>query len=88
MIPLQSVLRTKVLGLAMAGVVAIVLASPGFAEPQSSTKPAGNARVKRNPAQEQHDWPAYGGTAENNHYSSLAQINRTNVKQLAVGMEL
>ena len=40
--------------------------------------------VKRNPAQEQHDWPAYGGTAENNHYSSLAQINRTNVKQLAL----
>ena len=68
----------------MAGVVAIVLASAGFAKPQSSTKPAGNARVKRSPAQEQHDWPAYGGTTENNHYSSLAQINRTNVKQLAL----
>ena len=84
MISLQSVFRPKVLELAMAGVVAIVLASPGFAEPQSSTKPAGNARVKRNPAREQHDWPAYGGTAENNHYSSLAQINRTNVKQLGL----
>ena len=68
----------------MAGVVAIVLASPGFAEPQSSTKPAVNASVKHNPAREQHDWPAYGGTAENNHYSSLAQINRTNVKQLGL----
>ncbi len=30
------------------------------------------------------DWPAYGGASENNHYSSLAQINRTNVKKLAV----
>src|SRR5689334_6341006 len=30
------------------------------------------------------DWPAYGGAPENNHYSSLAQINRTNVKQLAI----
>src|SRR5690348_7217897 len=30
------------------------------------------------------DWPAYGGAPENNHYSSLAQINRSNVKQLAV----
>jgi quinoprotein glucose dehydrogenase len=30
------------------------------------------------------DWPTYGGTPENNHYSSLAQINRSNVKQLTV----
>jgi quinoprotein glucose dehydrogenase len=30
------------------------------------------------------DWPAYGGAPENNHYSVLAQINRANVKQLAV----
>ncbi len=33
---------------------------------------------------EQQDWPAYGGGGENNHYSSLAQINRKNVKRLAV----
>jgi len=33
---------------------------------------------------ERHDWPVYGGAAENNHYSSLALINRANVKQLAV----
>lgn len=30
------------------------------------------------------DWPIYGGTANNNHYSSLSQINRKNVKQLQV----
>lgn len=29
-----------------------------------------------------HDWPSYGGSPANNHYSPLAQINRTNVKQL------
>jgi glucose dehydrogenase len=34
--------------------------------------------------QERQDWPAYGGAPENNHYSSLAQINRSNVKRLAV----
>src|SRR5216684_3929509 len=34
--------------------------------------------------QEQQDWPAYGGTPENNHYSGLAQINRNNVRRLAV----
>lgn len=30
------------------------------------------------------DWPIYGGTPENNHYSPLAQINRKNVKKLHV----
>ncbi|HEY6268945.1 MAG TPA: PQQ-binding-like beta-propeller repeat protein [Candidatus Acidoferrum sp.] len=32
----------------------------------------------------QQDWPAYGGASENNHYSKLAQINRSNVRRLAV----
>jgi len=32
---------------------------------------------------EQRDWPVYGGSRENDHYSDLAQINRSNVKQVA-----
>jgi glucose dehydrogenase len=35
-------------------------------------------------AQDNRDWPVYGGAPENNHYSSLAQINRGNVNQLRV----
>ncbi len=35
-------------------------------------------------APETQDWPVYGGSSENIHYSPLAQINRTNVKQLEV----
>jgi quinoprotein glucose dehydrogenase len=31
-----------------------------------------------------HDWPVYGGTTENNHFSPLNQINRNNVQQLQV----
>jgi len=31
-----------------------------------------------------HDWPIYGGTPQNNHFSPLSQINRQNVSQLAV----
>ena len=31
-----------------------------------------------------HDWPVWGGQPENMHYSKLAQINRANVKNLAV----
>jgi len=33
---------------------------------------------------ENHDWPIWGGSPENSHYSPLAQINRANVKQLEV----
>src|SRR6267378_832191 len=33
---------------------------------------------------ERQDWSAYGGAPENNHYSALAQINKSNVKRLAV----
>ena len=32
----------------------------------------------------EHDWPIYGGTTENNHFSPLNQINRNNVQQLQV----
>ena len=30
------------------------------------------------------DWPIYGGTPENDHYSTLSQINRKNVKKLHI----
>lgn len=44
---------------------------------------AGQSKPKSKIPQTQ-DWPVYGGVLENNHYSRLAQINRTNVKQLVV----
>jgi quinoprotein glucose dehydrogenase len=53
---------------------------------ESATTPVSNGRaeVTRNAALGQRDWPVYGGAAENDHYSSLAQIHRGNVKRLAV----
>jgi len=33
---------------------------------------------------ESHDWPVYGGQAAGDHYSSLSQINRQNVRRLQV----
>ena len=33
---------------------------------------------------QQADWPVYGGQDAQDHYSSLAQINRSNVKDLVV----
>jgi len=32
----------------------------------------------------QYDWPIYGGTTDNNHYSPLKEINRKNVRELRV----
>ena len=46
--------------------------------------PQSAAPQKSGPAPEQQDWPVYGGAPENTHYSTLAQINRNNVKQLTV----
>jgi glucose dehydrogenase len=45
---------------------------------------ANRAVVTRNPKLAQQDWSAYGGAPENDHYSPLAQINRSNVTKLAV----
>ena len=39
------------------------------------------------PAPSSTDWPRYGGTLENNHYSLLAQINRENVSRLQVAWQ-
>lgn len=43
-----------------------------------------NVRAQTKPQQPQQNWPAYGGGPGNNHYSSLAQINRSNVSQLVL----
>jgi len=45
---------------------------------------AGEASGKSTRKHGNHDWPIYGGTVENNHFSTLKQINRKNVKQLQV----
>src|SRR3984885_405162 len=44
---------------------------------QVASKPASHARANA-------DWPVYGGQPANQHYSSLTQINRSNVKKLKV----
>jgi quinoprotein glucose dehydrogenase len=47
-----------------------------------STSTASSAQAAQNPSSGQRDWPVYGGTPEDMRYSSLAQINRSNVKNL------
>ncbi len=50
----------------------------------SETGHAPGAQAPIPTTEHQQDWPAYGGAPENTHYSSLAQINRDNVKELTV----
>jgi quinoprotein glucose dehydrogenase len=42
------------------------------------------SQEQTNSVQDKRDWATYGGVPENTHYSNLAQINRTNVKELKV----
>jgi quinoprotein glucose dehydrogenase len=57
------------MALALAGVLSVLVI-------------AANQDTKAFP--ESRDWPAFGGSLENRHYSPLTQINRANVKQLEV----
>ncbi len=50
----------------------------------TSGEEPGSASAKFAEKRVPDDWAVYGGTAENNHYSPLKQINRRNVKQLTV----
>ena len=57
--------------------------SAAVGPPIASDQKTQEAEAK-NPTTEHRDWPVYGGSAENTHYSPLAQINRSNVKRLEV----
>ena len=50
----------------------------------SITIAAAPSARKASDKNEVHDWPVYGGTSQNNHFSPLTQINRRNVQQLTV----
>jgi len=56
--------------------ILMALAIATGATPASAGKKPGKKKSQ--------DWPVYGGTPENNHFSSLGQINRKNVKRLRV----
>jgi quinoprotein glucose dehydrogenase len=56
--------------------------------------PAGRAAAHQDPhpapvngAQQDTDWPAYNGGVDGDHYSRLAQIDRTNVSRLKVAWQ-
>ena len=65
-------------GIAAAAAVALLLGVS--AGPSRTVRAAGAKSVQ----QTGQDWPAYGGQPDQDHYSSLAQINRGNVSKLKV----
>jgi quinoprotein glucose dehydrogenase len=69
------------MAIAFAVITGMVLPIEGTARGAQRTDKAKVAG--KTPAQQDSDWPAYGGAPENNHYSRLSQINRSNVKGLA-----
>jgi quinoprotein glucose dehydrogenase len=70
----------KTLGICASLLVPVLMVTTsGWMARAANTPPQNTAS-----SQEQQDWPAYGGTPENDHYSKLAQINRSNIKRLAI----
>ncbi len=72
------IVKSLLVVMAFVGIVTLTLTrsfKPLFSAPQDTAKL---------PAAAERDWPAYGGSSEDMRYSSLAQINRSNVKKLQV----
>jgi quinoprotein glucose dehydrogenase len=73
-----------------ASTTAVLFAAIGVA--QSASPTAHQATPSASPfpdppTQRDLDWPAYNGGIDGDHYSALAQINRTNVAQLKVAWQ-
>ncbi|HKW34525.1 MAG TPA: PQQ-binding-like beta-propeller repeat protein [Candidatus Acidoferrum sp.] len=68
--------RISGIAIALVAIATLVTAFHAFAN-------SGQSKPKSETSQK-HDSSVYGGAPENSHYSTLSQINRSNVKQLAV----
>jgi glucose dehydrogenase len=64
-------------------IAVIVVATIGATAYRDAPVPVYAAAVRHDKARTQ-DWPVYGGQDGKNHYSSLSQVNRHNVKKLVV----
>jgi quinoprotein glucose dehydrogenase len=65
-------------GVLSSSVLATFILASGFALHRAWAQPKSSSSLRS------RDWSVYGGSQEYQHYSPLAQINRSNVKQLQV----
>lgn len=61
-----------------------VAKSAGATDGRPAARTASPSDRKASDNKEVRDWPVYGGTSQNNHFSPLTQINRNNVQRLTV----
>ena len=66
-----------------AGVLLLVLAFGSKFAGEAGTA-AQKSKSSSDTSADNYDWPVYGGTPDNDHYSPLTNINQSNVKKLAV----
>jgi glucose dehydrogenase len=67
---------------ALVALIALLFCSASNEKTYGAERPT---RARHSPSHTQTvDWPVYGGQAANEHYSSLTQINRSNVTKLRV----
>jgi quinoprotein glucose dehydrogenase len=66
------------------GMLILALAAGASAYKYAPGRPLADAAGGRHEKEADQGWPLAGGQAANDHYSSLAQINRGNVKRLVV----
>ena len=86
-ITIGTAIRKKFRKSAVVGVAALVQFAFLLAASSQTLKTAATPGAVGQPSsltQGQQDWPVFGGSPENNQYSSLAQINRSNVQRLQV----
>ena len=67
-----------------AGIAATIFLGMSMAIAAAPPGRAASSAAEAQDKKDTHDWPIYGGTPENNHFSSLTQINRKNVKRLRI----
>src|ERR1700722_19142294 len=67
-------------GKATAMAIIVLAIAAGLPPSQGSGAASARERTEKTGA----DWPAYGGQPAQDHYSSLSQINRKNVKKLKI----
>jgi quinoprotein glucose dehydrogenase len=85
MMPAEKLMRfattTTALFLSMA-MGAITMAA--MAQSNNAAMADRSPSTQKAPGRNGYDWPVYGGTSRNDHFSPLKQINRSNVQQLEV----
>jgi quinoprotein glucose dehydrogenase len=77
---LATISATLILAMAMIAMAGQTTGRTAVGDPLPSGPKSSDVAHKK----QDRDWPVYGGTSENNHYSPLTQINRSNVQRLKV----